>query len=87
MQNSKMYNDIRTGNFDFKAFVDPNDPTKVYAQQNKMWEIYLINYVIYIFKKFEILIKIIKSIIFKLKYFEMPLLFQVVNLIIYYFIQ
>jgi pyocin large subunit-like protein len=36
MQNSKMYNDIRTGNFDFKAFVDPNDPTKVYAQQPKM---------------------------------------------------
>jgi hypothetical protein len=34
-QNSKMYNDIRNGNFDFKAFVDPNDPTKVYAQQPK----------------------------------------------------
>lgn len=31
VQNSKMYNDIRTGKFDFKAFVDPNDPTKVYA--------------------------------------------------------
>lgn len=35
VQNSKMYNDIRTGNFDFKAFVDPNDPSKVYAQQPK----------------------------------------------------
>ncbi len=30
-QNSNMYNDIRTGNFNFKAFVDPNDPSKVYA--------------------------------------------------------
>lgn len=36
VQNSKMYNDIRNGNFDFKAFVDPNDPTKIYAQQPKM---------------------------------------------------
>ncbi len=33
MQNSAMYNEIRTGNFNFKAFTDPNDPTKVYAQQ------------------------------------------------------
>lgn len=31
VQNSQMYNDIRTGHFNFKAFVDPNDPTKVYA--------------------------------------------------------
>ena len=29
--NSQMYNDLRTGKFNFKAFVDPNDPTKVYA--------------------------------------------------------
>lgn len=28
-----MYNDVRKGKFNFKAFVDPNDPSKVYMQQ------------------------------------------------------
>lgn len=35
-QHSQLYNDIRTGHFNFKAFVDPNDPTKVYAEKPKM---------------------------------------------------
>jgi len=28
-----MYNDMRAGNFNFKVFTDPNDPSKVYIQQ------------------------------------------------------
>jgi hypothetical protein len=33
VQQSQMYNDMRAGKFNFKAFVDPNDPSKVYIQQ------------------------------------------------------
>lgn len=34
---SSMYNDIRAGNFNYNAFVDPNDPSHVYVKQPQMW--------------------------------------------------
>jgi hypothetical protein len=34
-QNSGMYNDVRNGNFNYKAFVDPNDPSQIFMEQPK----------------------------------------------------
>ncbi len=31
IQNSGMYNDMRSGKFQYSAFVDPNDPSKVFV--------------------------------------------------------
>jgi hypothetical protein len=31
IQNSGMYNDMRSGKFQDSAFVDPNDPSKVFV--------------------------------------------------------
>lgn len=32
-EQSQFYNDIRMGKFNFNAFVNPNDPSKLYTQQ------------------------------------------------------
>jgi len=32
-EQSKFYNDMRMGQFNFNAFVNPNDPSKLYTQQ------------------------------------------------------
>ena len=34
-QNSGMYSDIRQGNVNNHAFVDPNDPSKIFMEQPK----------------------------------------------------
>jgi hypothetical protein len=34
-QSSGMYSDLRNGNFNFQAFVDPNDPSKIFMEQPK----------------------------------------------------
>ena len=34
-QNSGMYNDFRSGNFNYQAFVDPNDPSQIFMEQPK----------------------------------------------------
>ena len=35
IQNSGLYNDLRNGNFQNKAFVDPNDPSKIFVEHPK----------------------------------------------------
>ena len=37
VQNSRMYNDMRSGKFQYSAFVDPNDPSKVFLEQPKQY--------------------------------------------------
>lgn len=32
---SVMYNEIRNGKFNFNAYVDPNDPSKIYSSLDK----------------------------------------------------
>ena len=32
---TQLYNDIRSGKFNFSALVDPNDPSKIYTAQNQ----------------------------------------------------
>lgn len=34
-QNSQFYHDVRSGKFNFNAFVNPNDPSKLYTEQPK----------------------------------------------------
>lgn len=36
-QSSGMYNDMRNGNFNHQAFVDPNDPSQIFMEQPKYW--------------------------------------------------
>ena len=36
-ENTAFYQDMRNGKFNFNAFVNPNDPSKIITQQGK-WE-------------------------------------------------
>jgi len=51
IQNSGMYNDVRNGNFNYKAFVDPNDPSQIFMEQPKYWNRDWNSCILHIFKE------------------------------------